>query len=63
MRPRIISDSLSLMSEVEEMGVSFSPKDVSHNKKDFPESKPKFTGTKDTLEFFFLDQCGSPTVV
>lgn len=51
------------MSEVEEMRVSFSPKDISHNKKDFPESKPKFTGTKDTLDLFFLDQGGSPTVV
>lgn len=35
MKPRIISDSLSLISEEEEMGVSFSLKDVSHNKKDF----------------------------
>lgn len=39
MRPRITSDSLSLIFEVEEMGVSFSLKDISHNKKDFPESK------------------------
>lgn len=42
MRPRITSDSLSLIFEVEEMGVSFSRKDISHNKKDLPESKYEF---------------------
>lgn len=46
---------------MEKTGVSFSPKNSTHNKKDLPESETEFA--KDTVKFSIPDQCGQQTVI
>lgn len=50
-----------MVSEVEVIGVSVSPGDISHSKKDLPESKPEFA--KHVLEFSSLHQYESQNEV